>query len=399
MCNWKEETMADAPRPRSFPAVPAGRTALRLRDLPLARRLTELQRLGLLPMDEVGFIASTPPKLAELFDELIENAIGAFPVPLGVATNFVVNGRPHLVAMANEERSVVAAASKGAKRALPDGFTVTAEPPRTRAQIMYAGLPDPPAVLRKFRERRAVIEDLLRSECNPMAKRGGELTVLEPRFVPGYDRDTQIIVELEIGTAEAMGANVVTRIAEAAADKLLRLFAGTRPTAVICSNESAGWRVAASASFWIGSASGVRRIMDMQTWAEHDASRAVTHNKGVMNAVSAACLATGQDTRAVEACAHAYAARTVGYKPLTAYAPDGDRVRGTLELMLPIGTVGGATGTPSATLCRALMGAATAKNLACIIAAAGLAQNFAALLALVGEGIPGSHARLSRQRR
>lgn len=392
--------MAEAPKPRSFPGPDSPGPKLSLRSMSLARRLTELQRLGILPADAPGFIASTPPELAELFDRLIENAIGAFPVPLGVATNFLVNGEPHLVAMANEERSVIAAASKGAKLALPVGFAVAAEGPRTRVQILYSGLADPPSVLRKFRERRAVIEDLLKSECNPMAKRGGALTMLEPRFVPGYERDTQIVVELEIGTCEAMGANVVTRIGEMAADRLLRLFAGVRPTAVICCNAESGWFVQANAMFRAGSAKAVRGVLDLQTWAERDPSRAVTHNKGVMNAVSAICLATGQDTRAVEACNHALAASTIGYKPLTSYEPAGDGcVRGSLRLRLPIGTVGGATGAPAPKLCRALMGTPTARELACVIAAAGLAQNFAALLALVSEGIPGSHERLSRQRR
>ncbi|HTK04080.1 MAG TPA: 3-hydroxy-3-methylglutaryl-CoA reductase [Candidatus Eisenbacteria bacterium] len=386
--------MSDSTRPRSFPV----RHVLQLRGMSPARRLLELHRLGIAVPDKEGLLSHTTEALATAFDAMIENAIGAFPVPLGIATNFVMNGEPRLIAMATEERSVIAAASKAAKLA-EDGITVTAGKASTRAQILYSGLPDPPAALAKLRQWRGHIEDLLRAECNPMAKYGGELRVEAPRFVPG-DRDTLIIVEIDIGTADAMGANVVTRIAERAAERLLRLFTDRRPTAVICCNDEAGFPVAAEATFRVaGGAGQVRKVLDLQTWAAHDPPRAVTHNKGVMNAVSAIALATGQDTRAIEACVHASAAKSGGYKPLTTYAAvDDDRVRATLSLRLPIGTVGGATAHPTAAFCRKLMRVKDAADLACLMTAAGLAQNFAALLALSGEGIPGSHARLAKQR-
>lgn len=396
MCNHKEETMSDSAKPRSFPA----RHALKLRGMSPARRMTELYRLDLASPDVYGILNHTPEKLAMAFDAMIENCVGAFPVPLGIATNFVVNGEPRLIAMATEERSVVAAASKAAKLADgADGITASTEKARTKAQILYSGLADPPAALAKLRQWRGHIEDLLRAECNPMAKYGGDLRVEEPRFVPG-DRDTLVIVEISIGTADAMGANVVTRIAERAAERLLRLFTDRRPTAVICCNDEAGFPVIAKATFRVaGGAGQVRKVLDLQTWAAHDPPRAVTHNKGVMNAVSAIALATGQDTRAIEACVHASAARAGGYKPLTTYAAvDDDRVRATLSLRLPIGIVGGATAHPTAAFCRRLMRVKDAADLACLMAAAGLAQNFAALLALSGEGIPGSHARLAKQR-
>ncbi|MEY4744517.1 MAG: hypothetical protein RL272_462 [Candidatus Parcubacteria bacterium] len=396
MCVFKEETMTDAAESRSFP----GKRKLDLRGLSPAMRLAELRRLGLIGPGRDDALVRTPEGLVPSFDAMIENAIGAFPVPLGVATNFMVNGVPRLVAMATEERSVIAAASKAAKLSAPSGgISVTVGRPRTKAQILYARLDDPPEVLRKLRERRAVIEDLLASECNPMRKHGGGLTVEEPRFVPG-DRDTLIILEISVDTADAMGANVVTRIAERAADRLLRLFTGTKPTAVICCNDDAGFPATAEAAFEVpGDERLVRRLLDVHAWADHDPSRAVTHNKGVMNAVSAVALATGQDTRAIEACVHASAARGGLYRPLTSYVADGpNRVRGTLALTLPIGTVGGATSHPTAVFCRKLMGVAGAADLAGLMAAAGLAQNFAALLALAGEGIPGSHARLSKQR-
>lgn len=394
MCNHKEDTMSDA-SPRPLQRM----RKLDLRGMSPARRLLELARLGIAKPD-LGILAHTPEALAEAFDAMIENAIGAFPVPLGIATNFVVNGVPRLVAMATEERSVIAAASKAAKLCAPSGgVAVAAGRPRTKAQILYARLDDPPEVLRKLRERRAVIEDLLRSECNPTRKHGGDLTVEEPRFVPG-DRDTLVIVEIAVDTADAMGANVVTRLAERAADRLLRLFTGVRPTAVICCNDDAGFPVTAEAAFEAGDAALARRVLDVHAWAEHDPPRAVTHNKGVMNAISAIALATGQDTRAIEACVHASAVRDGRYRPLTAFAADGPtRVRGRLAVTLPVGTVGGATAHPTAAFCRAVMGVTGAADLAGLMAAAGLAQNFAALLALAGEGIPGSHARLSRQRR
>lgn len=382
------------PASRSFPA----RHALKLRGMSPARRLTELRRLGLFTPDHEGILDHTPEGLSQAFDAMIENCVGAFPVPLGLAMNFTVNGEPRLLAMATEERSVVAAASKAAKLAV-DGVRATSGAARTRAQILYARLPDPPAALAKLRRWRSHIEDLLAAECNPMAKHGGTLAVLEPRFAPG-ERDTLVIVELEIGTGDAMGANAVTRIAERAAERLLRLFTEARPTAVICSNHDAGFPVVAEATFRVpGGARQARALLDLQVWAEHDPSRAVTHNKGVMNAVSAIALATGQDTRAIEACVHAAAATPCGYRPLTSYEAAGDDlVRGRLALRLPLGTVGGATAHPTAALCRKLMRVRDGADLAGLMAAAGLAQNFAALLALSGEGIPGSHARLARQR-
>ena len=389
--------MSDATDPRSLP----GRQKLNLRGLSPARRLTELHRLGIVGPAADGILAHTTEALAESFDAMIENAIGAFPVPLGIATNFTVNGKPRLIAIATEERSVIAAASKAAKLCVsPDGFTVTVGRPRTKAQILYARLADPPAVLAKLRRWRGHIEDLLRNECNPTRKHGGDLRVEEPRFVPG-DRDTLVIIEITVDTADAMGANVVTRIAERAADRLLRLFTDAKPTAVICCNDEAGFPVEAEASFEVqGDESLAQRVLDIHAWACHDPSRAVTHNKGVMNAVSGVALATGQDTRAIEACVHASAAKDGLYRPLTAYSADGaTRVRGKLTFSLPIGTVGGATSHPTAVFCRELMGVSNAADLAAIMGAAGLAQNFAAMLALAGEGIPGSHARLSRQRR
>lgn len=386
--------MSETPQPRSFPA----RHLLKLRGLSPARRLMELQRLGICSPDKDGILSHTPELLASTFDEMIENAIGAFPVPLGIATNFVVNGEPRLLALATEERSVIAAASKAAKLAT-GGICVTAGKATTKAQILYSRLPDPPAALAKLRAWRGHIEDLLAAECNPMAKYGGTLRVLEPRFVPG-DRDTLIILEIEVGTGDAMGANVVTRIGERAADRLLRLFTGVRPTAVICCNDDAGFPVHAYADFHVPGGQGqVRKVLDLNDWACRDPSRAVTHNKGIMNAVSAIALATGQDTRAIEACVHALAAKGCGYRALTSYEDAGeDRIRARLDLRLPIGTVGGATSHPTAAFCRRLMGVKDAADLAGLMAAAGLAQNFAALLALAGEGIPGSHARLARQK-
>lgn len=394
MCVFKEETMSDASQPRSFSPP----RSLKLRGLSPARRLMELQRLGLAQPAKDGILSHTPEALAATFDLMIENAIGAFPVPLGVATNFVVNGAPRLVAMATEERSVVAAASKAAKLC-PDGISAAVGKSRTKAQILYARLPDPPAALAKLRANREVIERLLDEHANPMRKRGGTLRVEEPRFVPG-DGDTLIIVEIVIETADAMGANVVTRAAERAADRLLRLFADAKPTGVICCNDDAGIPTIVTGTFHVpGGPTQLRRVLDLHAWAAHDPPRAVTHNKGVMNAVTAVALATGQDTRAIEACVHAGAAKTGRYLPLTAYEAVGDdRVMARMELTLPIGTVGGATAHPTAQFCRDVMGVKDAQDLAGIMAAAGLAQNFAALLALSGEGIPGSHARLARQR-
>ncbi len=380
--------------------------------LPLRQCLNADARLALLRED--GHDADLPGPLAgcDAAERFIENAVGAFPVPLGIATNFVVNGEERLVAMATEERSVVAAASYAAKLCRDTGgFTVEVGPNVARGQILFVSSSfgdgrDDEITL----QCRRIAEALDREE---RARRPSHCSLAADPFAHsvgarwldgGVGRPHMLVVDFQMDVADAMGANVVTRFGEKLAARLRSLL-GLRRTAVICSNDLAylnGSAVKATAT-WPVAAVGERiaeTVVRLQRWAESDGFRAVTHNKGVMNGVSAVALATGQDVRAIEAAAHAAAAHeAMPYaqsKPLTKYALVGNGLVGTLALRVPLGTVGGATAHPMAAWCRRLMGIENARDLAATIAAAGLAQNFAALRTLADEGIPEAHERLKR---
>jgi len=392
------------------------RSDLPLRGLDPRRRQDAIAAAGIIAAEDLSlFQENTLLDWAEKYGSLIENAIGAVPVPLGLAGNFIVNGQDRLIAMATEERSVVAAASKAAKLCRPLGFSAVCVRTGSVAQILYAGLEQPEAAAVAVEERLGLIRAEIRAKHDTMAKRGGGLREIWTRMIPGA-RGRLLLVELSLDPDEAMGANAVTRMAEKVAE-LLEPVIGRRRTAAICDNRRSGWRVRASA-VWPNAcfADGLaERILDLQAWAEGDPCRAVTHNKGIMNGVIAVALATGQDTRAIEAANHAHAVRAGDCRPLSAFGRDrnGD-LWGKIDLLLPVGTVGGATGHPVAACCRRLMGVGAIEDagadparrfglnnagvLAQIIGAVGLAQNFAALRSLADEGLPAGHSRLARNR-
>jgi hydroxymethylglutaryl-CoA reductase len=333
---------------------------------------------------------------------LAENVIGAFPVPLGIATHFVINGEPRLIPMATEERSVIAAASKAAKLCL-DGFKVSILPTisLSHAQILYADILRPEAVYELLNNGKtnARLLNMLRKRLRQMDKYGGGLRKLTPKLLPTLTGRHQVVIDLSIDTGEAMGANVVTKMAEAAGHYLRRVI-GASPTAVICSNHESGWNVFAQAEWTNIQPAQLKKILAICEWAWNDQNRACTHNKGIMNAVTAIALATGQDTRAIEASCHSGASRDGMYKPFSSFLVNNDTgLHGRLFLRLPVGTIGGATSHPMAVLCRKIMGVNTSAELACVMAAAGLAQNFGALRALADEGIPESHRRLAMRKK
>jgi hydroxymethylglutaryl-CoA reductase len=343
-----------------------------------------------------------------------ENAIGSFPVPLGVATNFIVNGQDRLVMMATEEKSVVAGASYAAKLCRENGgFTVEAGPNVMRGQVLLATSQLFPTDVtgRDNQTDRCCrqMAEVLDAEERPIRKHGGGLITdgfgneVSVRSVDGgIGRSHLLAVDFQMNVGNAMGANVVTRFGEKLA-KRLESGLNVKRVAVICSNDCAslsGPATKASASWPIAliGEDVAERILLLQRWAESDSSRAVTHNKGVMNGVSAVAQATGQDVRAIEAAFHSAAAQEAmpyGHsKPSTKYSLVGKNLEGRFTLRVPLGTVGGATGHPVAAECRRLMGIENVQDLAAIIGAVGLAQNFAALRSLASEGISEAHRRL-----
>ncbi|MFC7619468.1 hydroxymethylglutaryl-CoA reductase, degradative [Microlunatus sp. GCM10028923] len=331
-------------------------------------------------------------------DHLIENVIGVLGVPVGVATNLTVNGRDYLVPMATEEPSVVAAASNAARMARGLGGFHTSDTGAVMiAQLQIVEVPDPEAGRLRVLEARDELLALANEQDPVLAGLGGGARELSVRTLPTRAGD-QVIMHLHVDVRDAMGANAVNTMAEALAPRVAEL-AGGRSLLRILSNKADRRLTRVRARFdadLLGGAEVVRDIVLAGAFAEADPYRAATHNKGIMNGVSAVVLATGNDTRAVESGAHAHAARDGHYTALSRFetGPDGHLV-GTLELPLAVGLVGGATRAhPVAQAAVRLLGVESAAELAGVIAAVGLAQNLAALRALAAEGIQRGHMTL-----
>ncbi len=360
-------------------------------------RLEKVRELANLSDEEAEAIAKHGSLSIAQADRMIENVIGTFELPLGIATNFLIDGRDYLIPMAIEEPSVVAAASNAAKMARAGGgFVTDATPPVMIAQVQLCDVDDPySARMEILRIREEIIRKA--NEQDPvLVKLGGGCRDVEVRVVDSR-RGPMVVTHLLVDCRDAMGANAVNTMAEAVAP-LIERAAGGRVYLRIISNLAVFRLARAKAVFKadaIGGEEVVEGVLNAYAFAEADPFRCATHNKGIMNGVTAVVLATGNDTRAVEAGAHAYAALR-GYKPLTTYErnSEGDLV-GTIELPVAVGIVGGATAShPVARACLKILGVRSARELARVIAAVGLAQNFAALRALATEGIQRGHMEL-----
>ncbi|PZF86316.1 hydroxymethylglutaryl-CoA reductase, degradative [Jiangella anatolica] len=331
-------------------------------------------------------------------DHLIENVIGAIAVPVGVATNFTVNGRDRLVPMATEEPSVVAAASNAARMARAHGGFHTSNTGSVMiAQIQLVDVVDPNGARARILEAAAEIMALADQQDPVLASLGGGMRGVDARVL-GTRLGDQVIVHLTVDVRDAMGANAVNTMAEAVAPRLAEL-AGGRPLLRILSNKAELRVTRARAVFdaeLLGGPGVVDGIVLASAFAEADPYRAATHNKGIMNGVTAVVLATGNDTRAVEAGCHSQAVRDGRYSALSRFEKDADgNLAGSIELPLAVGLVGGATRAhPVARAALAILGVETATELADVIASVGLAQNLAACRALATEGIQRGHMTL-----
>jgi len=334
----------------------------------------------------------------DVADRMIENVIGAIQLPVGVATNFVINGKGYVVPMAIEEPSVIAAASNAAKMARgKGGFHAVATRPLMVAQIQSVGVADPYAAVQKVLARAERILDIS-NETNPtLVKVGGGAVDIEARVID-TSRGKMVITEITADCRDAMGANTVNTMAETVAP-LIESLIGGRVRLRIVSNLATKRLARSWATFdkeSLGGADVVEGILDAYAFAEADPFRCTTHNKGIMNGISSVALATGNDTRAIESGAHAYAARSGRYSSLTKYEKnaEGDIV-GSIELPIASGILGGATSThPVAKAAIKILGVKSAQELACVMASVGLAQNLAALRVLATEGISKGHMKL-----
>jgi len=350
--------------------------------------LTKQEREILESSDGIGF---------EQADKMVENAIGTFSFPLGIATNFLINKKEYLVPMVIEEPSVIAAASKAAKIArIHGGFTMRNDESYSIGQIQVVNV-DVESATKKILDSTKEILDLANSKSNTLSKMGKgakEVTCKKLDTPVG----PMLIVELLIDVGDAMGANVTNTMCEGVAP-LVEKITGGKTILKILSNYSTRRMVYGSAVFdkaEVGGEAIVDNIILAYQFAANDEYRAVTHNKGIMNGVIAAANATGQDTRAIEAAAHAYAARTGKYTSLTEWSKDSDgNLVGKIALPMSVGIVGGIINVhPTAKVCTKILGITSASELACVIVATGLAQNFSAIRALASEGIQKGHMRL-----
>ena len=363
-----------------------------------------IREFGELTDAEIDTIRNTGALKFDQVDRMIENVVGVMPVPLGVAVNFRVNGKDYLVPMAIEEPSVVAAASNAARMAREaGGFNTSSTGPIMIGQIQLVDVADPQGARMTILQRKEEILSLANEKDPMLVKVGGGAKDVEVRVID-TTRGPMVVTHLLVDCRDAMGANAVNTMAEAIAPHLEK-WTGGRVYLRIISNLAVRRLVRSRAVFpkdaigteEVKGKDVVEGILEAFAFADADPFRCATHNKGIMNGIDAVVVATGNDWRAIESGAHAYAAwKSGGYRSLTAWEKNaaGDLV-GTIELPLAVGLIGGATAVhPTAKANVRLLGVKSAQELAEVIASVGLAQNFAALRALATEGIQRGHMTL-----
>ncbi len=374
------------------------------RALTPAQRLAAITQAAALTPDEQQLLAQPGALGLDRADGMIENVIGAFELPLGVAGNFQVNGRDVLVPMAVEEPSVVAAASYMAKLAREcGGFETSSTRPLMRAQVQVLGLTDPHgARLALLRERERILT-LANSRDKVLIELGGGCQDIDVHVFADTPRGPMIVLHLIVDVRDAMGANTVNTMAEAVAPLVEEITGGSvrlRILSNLADLRLARARVRLTPQVLDtkerSGADIIEGVLDAYTFAAVDPYRAATHNKGIMNGIDPVIVATGNDWRAVEAGAHAYAARSGRYTSLTTWEKDtSGALVGTIEMPMPVGLVGGATKThPLARLALKIMDVRSAQELGEVAVAVGLAQNLGALRALATEGIQRGHMAL-----
>jgi hydroxymethylglutaryl-CoA reductase len=363
-------------------------------EMSLDERLSLVASKSNLTKNEISTVVNQPLPFDKI-DRMIENAVGSFSLPLGIATNFVINGKEYLVPMAIEEPSVIAAASHAAKLAKSSGgFKASAESSIMRGQIQVTNLLDIKKAIQVISKNK---ESLLRT-VNSISNNVKALD-LKTRIVENeIDGTKMLAAELYVDCKDSMGANTINSMCELLGPEIEQKTSG-KVILKILSNYATERIATSKATFKkeeLGGTDIVDRILSAFAFAFSDTYRAVTHNKGIMNGIDAVSIATGQDFRAIEAAAHAYASRDGKYRSLTTFSKssNGDLV-GRIEIPLSVGIVGGISIVhPVARMGLKILGVKSASELACVIASAGLAQNLAAIRALSTEGIQKGHMKL-----
>ncbi|RRD37004.1 hydroxymethylglutaryl-CoA reductase, degradative [Fusobacterium nucleatum] len=366
--------------------------------LSVEERLDEVVKFANLDKEDIENIKNTDALDISKADNMVENVIGRFTLPMGVALNFKINDKDYIIPMVSEEASVIAAASNAAKLARSSGGFYTSNTGSIMiAQIQIVGVKDVNYTRMVIYENKEKILKICNDKDPVLVKFGGGALDIDVRVIE-TNFENMVILHLKVNTLDAMGANAVNTMAEAVAPFIETITGGTVYLRIL-SNLAIERLVRARTKIKkeeLGGEEVVDKIILAYTFAEADPFRATTHNKGIMNGISAVVLATGNDTRAIEAGAHAYASITGSYKPLTKWEKDnnGDLV-GTIELPLALGLVGGATKIhPTAKTVVKILGVKSATELGEIVASVGLAQNLAAIKALATEGIQRGHMSL-----
>ncbi len=370
----------------------------------LAERIAILTQWADLNQVEQTILLGMAGLTPDLADKMIENVVGIYSLPFGVATNFRINERDYLIPMVIEEPSVVAAASNAARLVRDGGgFITTSDQPLMIGQIQVLDMPDVHRAAENVLAEKDALLDTINDPGLTIIKMGGGPRDIEVRIFDDTSLGAMLVVHLIYDVRDAMGANVINTACETLAP-LIEELTGGRVNLKILSNFSDKRMAGATcmvpaASLATNDASGeevVRAIVEAGVFAEVDPYRAVTHNKGVMNGIDAVLMATANDWRAVEAGAHAYSIVNGNYTSMTRWWADHDgNLRGRLTLPMAVGTVGGATRVhPTAKLALKILGVEDARELSEIIVAVGLAQNLAAIRALATEGIQVGHMSL-----
>ncbi len=364
--------------------------------LPVKNRIEFVKKFSDLTEEETDLFQSYLD--IQTADRMIENVLGTFELPLGIAVNFLINSKEYLIPMVTEESSVVAAASNAAKIAyIKGGFKAECSEPLMIGQIQILKVDNVADATQKILKHKKQLLNLANAQDKVLVSFGGGAKDLEVRILDS-PIGKMIIIHIIVDVRDAMGANAVNTMCEALAPILEELTAGKIRLKII-SNLADKRIVKAKAVFdkeTMGGENVVDAFLESYNLAVIDPYRAATHNKGIMNGIDALIIATGNDFRAIEAGAHAYAARNGQYTSLTKYRKDKDgNLVGEIELPVAIGIVGGAGNIhPKAKLCKKILGIKTAKELSEIVAALGLAQNFAAVYALSTVGIQKGHMSL-----
>lgn len=359
-------------------------------------RFQRLLNLGAMTPEDVLFLKQGGIHTPDLADKLIENVLGYFQLPLGVATNFRIDGRDYLIPLAVEETSIIAALSKSAKWIRQQGTIETwIEGDGILGQIQLAQVENMEKFSRLFHENRLYfIEKSNEEVAATMVKRGGGVMDLQLRHLKREDGQDMVVLHLTMNSCDAMGANIMNQVLEYLKNPIEQVT-GEKVTMCILSNlndqKITNARVTLSQ---IDPLLG-KKIQEASLFAEMDPYRAATHNKGVMNGIDPVLIATGNDWRSVEAGIHAYAARSGLYKAITRWRYQEEQLIGEFQAPLIVGTVGGVTSLhPTAQLCLRMLNVTSANQLSRVIAAVGLVQNLGALKALCTEGIIQGHMKL-----